>query len=137
LIRKTASLFALGLAFVFGCMSVEAEEERALIAAIEVLRDAPAEDLASRKNLIEALAKKPAKGPEAQRARDDCALAYRLLVEGKEGTDGVKRALGGPGPVPKTLLADLAAAEEKIRKSSEEAMPACQKAATDLRLRRR
>ena len=118
-------------------MSAEAEEERALIAAIEALRDAPAEDLAGRKARIDALLKKPAKSPQAQRARDSCAEAYRLLVEGKEGTEGVKRALGGPGPVPKTLLADLAAAEEKIRKSSEEAMPACEKAATELRLRRR
>ncbi|HVK71444.1 MAG TPA: hypothetical protein VM694_43625 [Polyangium sp.] len=118
-------------------MSAEAEEERVLLAAIEALRDAPAEDLTGRKNLLSALEKKPAPSPEARRARDSCVEAYRLLLEGKEGTEAVKRALGGAGPVPTTLLADLAAAEEKIRKSGDEAMPACAKAATELRLRRR
>ncbi|TKD04538.1 hypothetical protein [Polyangium fumosum] len=137
MIRRGPPLLALGLASALGCTSAGAEQERALLAAIEALRDAPAEDLAGRKNLLSALETKPAPSPEAQRARDNCVEAYRLLGEGKEGTEAVKRALGGAGPVPKTLLADLAAAEEKIRKSSEEAMPACEKAATELRLRRR
>ncbi|MDC3953354.1 hypothetical protein [Polyangium jinanense] len=134
---RTTLLLALGLGSALGCTSAEAEEERALLAAIEALRNAPAEDLGGRKNLLSALEKKPARSPEAQRARDGCAEAYRLLLEGKEGTEGVKRALGGGGPVPTTLLADLAAAEEKIKKSSEQAMPACEKAAAELRLRRR
>ena len=133
---RVAPLVALGLVFVMGCASAEAEEERALIAAIEVLRDAPAEDLAGRKGLIEALERKPARSVEAQLARDSCVEAYRLLVEVKERTRSVKRRLGGPGPTPTALLVDLAAAEEKVRQA-EEAMPACEKAAAGLRLRRR
>ncbi|MRG97378.1 hypothetical protein [Polyangium spumosum] len=128
---------ALGLVFACGCMSAEAEEERVLLGAIDALRDAPAEDLGGRRALIDALVKRPAKSPQAERARDSCAEAYRLLVEGKEGVASVKRALGGPSPVPTTLLADLAAAEAKIEKSRDEAMPACEKASTELRLRRR
>ncbi len=136
MIGRSARHSALGLVFALGCTSASAVEERAVITAIEQLRDAPAEDLEGRKRLIDVLEKKPAPTPEAERARDSCASAYRLLVEGKEGVASVQRWLGRPSEAPKTLLADLAAAEEKLEQS-EEALPSCEKAAAELRLRRR
>jgi hypothetical protein len=132
-----ARLFVLPLvaAAFLGCPSAEALEDRVILAALAALRDAPAEDLANRKKLVGELEKKPATSLLARRVRDDCARAYRLLVEGQEATATVTRAMARPGGTT-SLLADLARAEEKIRQS-EEAMPACEKAAAELRLSRR
>ena len=99
--------------------------------ALDLLRESPPEDLVKRRSLIEALEKVPSTTPVAREARDTCAKSYRLIVEGKELTRNLKTELERTGEAPKNALADLAAAEEKI-KQSEPAMNACQKAAIDL-----
>ena len=103
-----------------------------MLAAIDALRDAPAADLPGRRRLLDGLEKHEAQTPLARRARDDCAAAYRLLIEGNEATEAVRKALAHPETAPPTTLSDLAAAEEKIEKSGE-AMPGCEKAAAELR----
>jgi len=58
------------------------------------------------------------------------------MAEGKEATLKVKADLAQLGAAPKNALADLAVAEEKLRKS-EASMLACQKTAAELSLQRR
>jgi hypothetical protein len=124
---------ALLLASLAACTpSAESIEQRRVLGAVDALRDAPATDLAGRRKLLEALEKQEASSPFARRARDDCAAAYRFLIEGNEATATVSRAIARPDTAPSTTLSDLAAAEEKIKKSAE-AMPACEKAAAELR----
>jgi hypothetical protein len=118
-----------------GCPSREAQEDRAVLGAIDVLRDSPEDDLVKRRSLIDSLAKLPATSELGREARDACADAYRLIVESKEATTKVKLALAN-GELPKNTLADLALAGEKIEKS-EPAMKACQKAAIELGTKRR
>ncbi len=126
-------LSALLLASLAACTpSAESIEQRRVLAAVDALRDAPATDLPARRKLLEALEKQEASSPFARRARDDCAAAYRLLIEGNEATAAVAKALAHPETAPPTTLSDLAAAEEKVKKSAE-AMPACEKAAAELR----
>jgi hypothetical protein len=130
---RPARAFAFALALVAGCTSAaESIEERRVLGAIDALRDAPATDLPGRRRLLDGLEKQEAHGPLTRRARDDCAAAYRLLIEGAEGTAAVTKALAHPETAPPTTLSDLAAAEEKIKKSAE-AMPACERAAAELR----
>lgn len=117
-------------------MSAEAREDQAVLAAIDTLRDSSPDDLANRHKLIDALMKLPATSPLAREARDGCAEAYRLVVESKEGLLKVKTELERQGAAPKNAAADLAEAEEKLKKS-EPAMRACQKAAIELSLKRR
>ncbi|UQA61241.1 hypothetical protein [Polyangium aurulentum] len=129
---RLAFLFAAALAVVAGCgPSAETLEQRRVLAAIDALRDAPAMDVPARRRLLDALDKQEAQSPLARRARDDCAAAYRLLIEGNEATEAVRKALAHPETAPPTTLSDLAAAEEKIKKSGE-AMPGCEKAAAEL-----
>jgi hypothetical protein len=115
------------------CSSSEAREDRAVIAAIDKLRDSSADDLTNRHLLIDVLGKLPATSPLARQARDACAEAYRLMAEGKEGTSKVKAEFERTGAAPKNAIADLAEAEEKLKKS-EPAMRACQKATIELNL---
>lgn len=130
---RRALLSAPLLASLFGCTpSAESIEQRRVLGAVDALRDAPATDLPGRRRLLEALEKQEASSPLARRARDDCAAAYRPLIEGNEATAAVSRALAHPATAPPTTLADLAAAEEKVKKSAE-AMPACEKSAAELR----
>lgn len=117
-------------------MSSEAREDQAVLAALDALRDSSPDDLANRHKLIDALTKLPATSQLARESRDACAEAYRLMAEGKAGTMKVKADLERLGSIPSTAMADLAAAEEKLKKS-ESAMRACQKAAVELTLARR
>jgi hypothetical protein len=130
---RLAFLFAAALAVLVGCgPSAESLEQRRVLDAIDALRDAPSVDLSGRRRLLDGLEKHQASSPLARRARDDCAAAYRLLIEGNEATETVRKALAHPETAPLTTLSDLAAAEEKIKKSGE-AMPGCAKAAAELR----
>jgi hypothetical protein len=130
-------LLGLGCIALSGCSSFgEAQEDRRVLLALDALRDAPGGDLSRRRRLLEALERQAATSLLARRARDMCADAYRLLIEGNERAEVVRRALAGSGAAPGAALSDLAAAEEKIKKS-EAAMPACEKAAAELRHARR
>lgn len=119
-----------------GCDSAEAREDRAILQALDVLRESSPNDSTKRRELIDALAKRPATNPLAKEARDSCVEAYRFMLEGKEGTEKVKKALEKPSEATFNLAEVLAAAEESIKKS-EPAMRACQKAIIDLELTRR
>jgi hypothetical protein len=135
-LSSRAVRFALGCCLAAGCSSPEAAEDRAVVAAVETLRRSSADDLMKRRALVDALAKLPATTSLARNARDACADAYRLLVDGKEGTAKLKRALAETGRAPKDALIDLAAVEDLIRRS-ERAMPGCNTAAAELVLSRR
>ena len=115
--------------------SRDAAEDRAVIAAVDELRDSAAADPSARRALIEKLEKLPASTPLARSARDECVKAYRALVDGKEAMAKFKHALEDPKASAKDL-GDLAGTEDLIKRS-EEAMPACNKAAVDLSLSRR
>lgn len=103
--------------------------------AIDVLRDASPDDSAKRRTLIDALKNLPATTPAAREARDACAEAYLLVVEGKEATQKLKAEMERLGAAPPNAVADLLAAEDKIKRS-EPAMRACQKAAIELATKR-
>lgn len=122
--------------FAAGCSSAEAREDRAILEAIDVLRESSADDSTKRRDLIDALTKKTATSPLAKEARDSCAEAYRFMLEGKEGADKVKKALENPKDVTFNLAETLAKADESIKKS-EPAMHTCQKATIDLSMKRR
>lgn len=128
--------FVLIAALVSGCTSAETREEQAVLAAVDVLRDSSSDDLTNRIKLADALAKLPATSPLARDARDTCSEAYRLMAEGKAGTLKVKTDLTQPGTSAKSALEELAAAEEKLKKS-EISLLACQKAAVELTMKRR
>jgi hypothetical protein len=114
--------------------SAETLEAQRVLRAIDVLRDAPTEPLSAREPLVADLERQEAKAPAALRARDACVKAYRLLLEGKTLHAGVEKQLSTPGGASLDTLRDLAAAETKIKESSE-VMPECSRAAADLRLR--
>jgi hypothetical protein len=116
--------------------SRDAAEDRAVIAALNELRDSAAADLPARRALIEKLEKLPASTPLARSARDECVKAYRALVDGKEAVAKLEHAIDDPNASAKDALAGLAGAEDLIKRS-EQAMPACDKAAADLSLSRR
>jgi len=105
------------------------------MAAVDELRESAAADLPARRALIEKLEKLPASTPLARSARDECVKAYRALVDGKEAVAKFKHVLDDPKASAKDL-GDLAGTEDLITRS-EEAMPACNKAADDLSLYRR
>lgn len=127
--------FAVLCCLYLGCSSSEAREDRAVLAALDALRDSSSDDPTKRRELIDALSKLPASSPLAREARDECADAFRLMLEGKEGTLKVKADLERLGIPPKNAEQDLAAAEEKLKKS-ETAMRACQKASIELATKR-
>jgi hypothetical protein len=117
-------------------MSAEAREDHAVLGALDALRDSSPDDLPNRHKLIDALTKLPATSPLARDARDTCAEAYRLVVEGKEAIMKVKGDMVRLEAAPKNAMADLATAQDKIEKS-QPAMRACQKAAVELSVKRR
>jgi len=131
-----ARYLAVSTIFLIGCASAEAQEDRAILQAIDVLRESSPDDSAKRRELIDALAKRPATNPLANEARDSCAEAYRFILEGKEATDKVKKALEKPSEANFNLAETLAKADESIKKS-EPAMRSCQKATIDLSMKRR
>jgi len=120
----------------FPACSRDAAEDRAVIAALDDLRDSAAAELTTRRALIEKLEKLPASTPLARSARDDCVKAYRTLVDGNEATAKLTRAIADPNVSAKDTLDGLARAEDLIKRT-EQTMPACNKAAAELSLSRR
>jgi hypothetical protein len=112
--------------------SQERVEADRVITAINRLRDAPPEPLASREALLAELERVSATSPPAAKARDACARAYRLLIEGKRLTEKVAEQLADPKSLTLEVGRELALAESKITESAA-AMPACETAVADLR----
>lgn len=112
-----------GVAGVAGCgPSEEKLEKERVLRAIDVLRDAPSEPASAREALVADLEKMPVKGEAPARARDACARAYRLLIEGKALQKRVEEQLkppagGAPSGATLDTLRDLAEAESKIGES--------------------
>ncbi|EYF06330.1 hypothetical protein [Chondromyces apiculatus] len=115
-----------------GCgPSPEKREAAAVLHAIDVLRDAPAEPASGRVAHLQQLEQVSASDPRSARARDDCVKAYRLLLEGNALEAKVRGALADPSGLTPEILRDLGAAEDKIEESTA-AMPACDTALADL-----
>lgn len=112
--------------------SPEAVERGRILVAIDRVRDAPAGEIVGRRKLVVDLQQTPAVVPEIVRARDTCATAYRLLLDGTELQNGVRAELekGDPGPALATRLLE---AESRI-KQSDTVMPDCERAIAGLRL---
>jgi hypothetical protein len=104
--------------------------------ALDALRDAPGDALAARRTLLTDLEATAATAPSAVRARDTCAAAYRLLLEGTELQRGVRAELEGDGGAAATLVPRLLEAETKIKQSGAR-MADCEQASAELRLGRR
>jgi hypothetical protein len=115
--------------------SAESLERARVLAALDQLRDAPAGEVRARRKLIAALAQTPAVVPAIVRARDTCADAYRLLIDGTEMQNSVRVELDKGNPDP-SLAARLLQAGSKITQS-DIVMPDCERAIADLRLPRR
>lgn len=125
-----AAVAALTLA---GCgPSPESIERGLILVAIDRVRDAPAGEIIGRRKLIADLQQTPAVVPEIARARDTCATAYRLLLDGIELQTDVRAELekGDAGP---SLAARLLEAESRIKRS-DTVMPDCARAIAGLRL---
>jgi hypothetical protein len=113
--------------------SAETLEAQRVLRSLDVLRDAPSEPLSAREQLVADLERQEAKAAASVRARDACVKAYRLLIEGKTLQARVEKQLATPGGASLDTLRDLAAAEVKIKESAD-AMPECDRAASDLRM---
>ncbi|AKT36196.1 hypothetical protein [Chondromyces crocatus] len=107
-------------------------EAAAVLHAANVLRDAPSEPASARLGHLESLERAPATTPHAARARDACAHAYRLLLEGNALEAKVRAAIATPSGLTPDILRDLGTAEDKIKESTT-AMPTCDEALADLR----
>lgn len=112
--------------------SQETIEADRVLRAIDKLRDAPPEPLTGREVLVTELERTPAASAPAVKARDACARAYRLLIDGKKLSERVVKQLADPKTLTLEVGRDLASAETKIAESSA-AMPACESAVADLR----
>lgn len=107
-----------------------------MLHALDALRDAPGEALEARRKLLAELEATAATTPGAVRARDTCAAAYLLLLEGTELQRGLQADLAGDGGVSASLVPRLLEAERKIKQSGTR-MPDCEQASAELRLGRR
>jgi hypothetical protein len=112
--------------------SPEAIERGRVLVAIDRVRDAPAGEIVNRRQLIADLRQTPALVAEVARARDTCATAYSLLLDGTELQSGVRAELEKGDPSP-SLAARLLEAESRI-KQSDTVMPDCERAIAGLRL---
>lgn len=112
--------------------SAEEREAAAVLRAADVLRDAPAEAGARRRELLAELERAPAASPRAARARDACVKAYRALLDGAALEAKVRAALSGTAAPSPADLANLLEAEAKIKESAA-AMPDCEAGLADLR----
>ncbi len=99
-----------------------------MLVQIEQLRAASAE---SREPLITKLEKASAKGPEAEQARQQCALAYRQLHEGTRLSAELKRTMDPKDPTAKQL-ADLKHADEQ-NIAADKSLGDCSRAVVKLR----
>jgi hypothetical protein len=130
LARGAAPALALALA---ACgPSPESLERARILVAIDRVRDAPAGEVTGRRQLVADLVQATAVVPEVVRARDTCATAYRLLLDGTELQNGVRAELEKGDPQP-SLAARLLEAESKIKQSNT-VMPDCERAIAGLRL---
>jgi hypothetical protein len=123
--------FAFAFAAACGPSQEKIEADRVLH-AINKLRDSPSEHLTGREALVTELERVSATSPPAVKARDACAHAYRLLVDGKKLSERVAKQLADPKTVTLEAARDLADAESKILESAA-AMPTCETAVADLR----
>ena len=116
--------------------SAEALERGRIVAAIEALRNAPAKDHSRRIGLADQLSHEAANTPEAIRARDACAKAYRLLAESNLAEAAAEKAIGTaePGQAARGLAA-LDEAQKKLDASRSE-MSTCSEANTALVLKK-
>lgn len=123
------------LLLLVGCgRSPELVQADQVLHALDELRRAPVADIEGRRALVQALQALPAELPEAAAARDSCVAVFRPLIEGEALTREVQAALkSGAEPTLETA-ASLATAEARIGESNA-AMPACERAAVDLRKR--
>jgi hypothetical protein len=110
--------------------SPERVEADGVRVAIDRLRAVPAAEVARRRTLVDELEKKPAGLAEATRARDACAVAYRLMIESRELAAHAKEEVAAPGQGADGLR-DLDASEKKLAAATA-AMPACDEASTAL-----
>jgi hypothetical protein len=92
--------------------------------AIDALRDSPADALETREKLLGELEGLPVSGEAANRTREFCAKAYRLLVDGRKLEAHIREELDKPTDPTLNLAADLIQAETNI-KSSAAVMPDC------------
>ncbi|HEY4120338.1 MAG TPA: hypothetical protein VGM56_20875 [Byssovorax sp.] len=105
------------LLLVAGCArSPERVSDAAVRAALDRLRDAPSADDAGRRARVVDLKATSAETPEGQRARDSCALAYTLLLDGKAMLALARSTDAG--------AADVGAVERKLT-DAEAAMTEC------------
>lgn len=141
--RSRTSLRAgLGLAFtLLGALSAcgpsaETEERQRIIAAIDALRAASADDVNGRLALADKLAHESAKTPEAIRARDVCAKGYRLLAESRKAELEVTKGLAGKDH--DSAVGALKAFDEATKKLDEgrAAVTECSEANTALVLKK-
>lgn len=130
--RRAASFTALLLLLAACGPSPEAVERDRVARSIDALRDAPSDALEQRRKLLEDLERQPTSFPPAERAKRDCAAAYRLLLDGTALEKKVEAALHKDEPPTAAVARDLIDAEAKIRKSAA-LMPDCQGSLAELR----
>jgi hypothetical protein len=129
----TAAIGALTMAGASGCgPSQEKIEANRVLTAIDRVRDAPVEPPSAREAPLTELERVQASSPPAVKARDACAKAFRLLVDGKKLSDRVAKQLADPRTLTLQVAQELADAEAKIEESAA-SMPACETAVADLR----
>ena len=130
---RGAAPLALLTVLALGCdPSPEAAERRRVVAAIDAMREAPSRDPVRRRKLLDGLERQPATTPEAIRARDACASAYRLLFDGDDRAVALWRALADGGAPDPSSAEQLHAAEDAVA-GARAAMPACELALDALR----
>lgn len=115
-----------------GADKVRAERER-VGKKIDTLRGADDTDLSVRRKLLADLESDATKDPLGIAARDICASAYRALLESLAQSEEVEASMKlGERIDPIDMKRKLDAASKLIGQSEED-MPKCDKAATDLR----
>ena len=115
-----------------GAEKVRAERDR-VSRKVEALRSAEDVDLDVRRKLLAELEKDATKDPLGMAARDTCASAYRALIESLTQSEEVEAAMKtGQRIDPFDMKRKLDAADKLIGRSEED-MPKCDKAASDLR----
>jgi hypothetical protein len=131
--RSLAALLFFPLVGAAACgPSPEAVERDRTLRAIDVLRDAPTEAHGPRRRLLQDLEGLNVTLPAAARARDACASAYRLLLDGRELERRVAAALQREAPPGAAVVQDLLDAEAKISGSAA-LMPDCDRTVAELR----
>jgi hypothetical protein len=132
---RLPALATLLLASACGPSAEQTERDR-VVSAIDELRASTATDVASRRELVRKLREQPTSTPVATRARDACARAYDLLTEANELEAALKAEVSrGEKVDPASLATRFRRAEEALEQSRGE-MVLCERASTELRLRK-